>query len=79
MAASGGMKSRLDSHAQSETKRDLWTHFSIFEVWDNLTASEITELGDYSDTSIGRMREPIASIDSGVSRKLALQTQSSSS
>jgi hypothetical protein len=44
MAATGGIKSRLRSHARSESKRDLWTHFSIFEVWPNITASEVEEL-----------------------------------
>ncbi len=36
-----GVKARLRSHAR--TKRDLWTHFSIFEVFDNVRGEEIEE------------------------------------
>lgn len=39
-----GIRSRLHSHAKSKKKRDLWTHFSIFQVWDNITVQEIAEL-----------------------------------
>jgi hypothetical protein len=39
-----GVKGRLRRHAQSKTKRDLWTHFSIFEVFDNVRGEEIQEL-----------------------------------
>ena len=39
-----GMRGRLWSHARSHTKRDLWGHFSAFEVWDNIRDEEITEL-----------------------------------
>jgi hypothetical protein len=38
-----GVKGRLRRHAQSKTKRDLWTHFSIFEVFDNVRGEEIEE------------------------------------
>jgi hypothetical protein len=41
---SRGIRSRLDSHARSKRKRDKWTHFSFFEVWPNITESEIQEL-----------------------------------
>ena len=37
-----GMRSRLRSHQQK--KGDLWTHFSAFEVWDNIRDEEIVEL-----------------------------------
>jgi hypothetical protein len=37
-----GIKGRLISHKKS--KSNLWTHFSIFEVWDNIGESEIEEL-----------------------------------
>lgn len=37
-----GVKARLRSHAR--TKRDLWTHFSVFEVFDNVRGEEIEEL-----------------------------------
>lgn len=39
---SAGIASRLRSHLRK--KRGLWTHFSIYEVWDNITESEIAEL-----------------------------------
>ena len=32
------------THARRHTKRDLWSHFSAFEVWDNIRDEEITEL-----------------------------------
>src|SRR6266516_3492967 len=38
----GGIRSRLRSHRR--TKRGLWTHFSIFEVWNNIRDEEIREL-----------------------------------
>lgn len=38
------MKGRLRSHARSKKKRDLWTHFSFFEVFDNVRGEEIEEL-----------------------------------
>ncbi len=36
------MKGRLMSHRCE--KADHWTHFSIYEVWDNISAEEIEEL-----------------------------------
>lgn len=38
----GGIRSRLRSHFKN--KGDLWTHFSVFEVWDNIREEEIREL-----------------------------------
>ena len=38
----GGIRSRLRSHRR--TKKGLWTHFSIFEVWGNIRDEEIREL-----------------------------------
>jgi hypothetical protein len=38
-----GMRERLSSHARG-TKKDEWTHFSIFEVWDNIREEEVEEL-----------------------------------
>ena len=38
----GGIKSRLRSHKRS--KGDMWSHFSVFEVWDNIRDDEIVEL-----------------------------------
>jgi hypothetical protein len=37
-----GIRGRLMSHVKQ--KRDLWTHFSAFEVWDNIREDEIEEL-----------------------------------
>jgi len=39
-----GFRSRLTSHAKSKRKGKSWTHFSIFEVWGNVTNQEIREL-----------------------------------
>lgn len=37
-----GMYARLVSHTKSKTRE--WTHFSVFEVWDNVRDEEIVEL-----------------------------------
>jgi hypothetical protein len=42
MAASGGMRPRLRSHKKK--KAELWTHCSVFEVWENITPTEVAEL-----------------------------------
>ena len=42
MAAEGGIKPRLRSHRAK--KRGLWTHCSVFEVWDNVATADIREL-----------------------------------
>jgi hypothetical protein len=39
-----GAHGRMRSHAKSKTKGKLWTHFSLFEVWDNITQAEVAEL-----------------------------------
>jgi hypothetical protein len=39
-----GVKGRLKSHVDDPKKRDQWTHFSVFEVWPNITREEIAEL-----------------------------------
>jgi hypothetical protein len=39
-----GVRSRLRAHCKSERKRDLWTHFSVFEVWDNISDAQVAEL-----------------------------------
>jgi hypothetical protein len=38
-----GMNGRLHAHARGKNK-DRWTHFSIFEVWDNIREEEVVEL-----------------------------------
>jgi hypothetical protein len=40
----GGIRGRLISHSKNIRKKDLWTHFSAFEVWDNIRNDEIAEL-----------------------------------
>lgn len=37
-----GIGGRLATHKRK--KGDLWTHFSIFEVWDNIREDEVREL-----------------------------------
>ena len=37
-----GARSRLDEH--KESKKNKWTHFSIFEVWENIFEDEVAEL-----------------------------------
>jgi hypothetical protein len=45
MASSGmGIKRRLRSHARSKRKRNKWSHFSFFVVWENIRNDEISEL-----------------------------------
>jgi len=45
MAASGmGIKRRLRAHAHSTRKKDRWTRFSFFVVWENIREDEIREL-----------------------------------
>jgi hypothetical protein len=39
-----GAHSRLNAHRRSKRKKDKWTHFSLFEVWDNITEAEVAEL-----------------------------------
>lgn len=42
--ATAGMRSRLLSHTRSKRKGKLWTHFSAYEVWDNIRDEEVVEL-----------------------------------
>ena len=37
-----GVKGRLKGHIRSKAAR--WTHFSVFEVWDNITKEQVEEL-----------------------------------
>jgi len=39
-----GMWGRLGSHRRDKRLKSEWTHFTLFEVHDNITADEITEL-----------------------------------
>lgn len=41
-AGRGGIRTRLRKHRHS--KRGQWTHFSVFEVWDNIRDEEVREL-----------------------------------
>lgn len=38
----GGIRRRLQSHRRNKAK--LWTHCSVFEVWDNIREEEVMEL-----------------------------------
>ena len=40
----GGLRGRLIRHARSKPKANVWTHFSAFEVWDNIRDDEVAEL-----------------------------------
>ena len=47
MARSGtksGLRGRLTRHSKSARKKDLWTHCSIYEVWENIRDEEVIEL-----------------------------------
>src|SRR6266704_1932221 len=39
-----GIRGRLNKHLRSRRKKGLWTHFSAFEVWENVRDEEIREL-----------------------------------
>jgi len=41
-STNGGIVRRLKKHAIQKPR--LWTHFSVFEVWDNVREEEIREL-----------------------------------
>ena len=45
---SAGIRSRITKHAASKRKnidpKKAWTHFSIYEVWDNISEQEIQEI-----------------------------------
>jgi hypothetical protein len=41
MAGQGSIRARLKLHRR---RKDTWTHFSVFEVWDNIRDEEIREL-----------------------------------
>lgn len=40
----GGLRHRLRSHLRSKRKGKQWTHFSVFEVWQNIRDEEVIEL-----------------------------------
>ena len=42
--AKAGIRGRLKKHAENRKKGKLWTHFSAFEVWDNISYDEVKEL-----------------------------------
>ncbi len=39
-----GIHGRLDNHSRSKRKKGKWSHFSIFEVHDNINRETIQEL-----------------------------------
>lgn len=36
-----GIRSRIERHARSKRKGNYWTHFSIYEVHDNISEDEV--------------------------------------
>jgi hypothetical protein len=44
VGSSTKMCGRLKNQRQSERKSSLWTHFSAYEAWDNVTDNDIREL-----------------------------------
>jgi hypothetical protein len=42
--SSTGVRGRLRSHRNSRAKAQAWSHFSVFEVWENVLDAEIAEL-----------------------------------
>jgi len=42
IARRGGIRARIRSHRK--TKKAKWTHFSIFEVWPDISDAEVSEL-----------------------------------
>lgn len=41
---SGRIRSRLYQHSRSKSKSMSWTHYSYYEVWDNISDTEIREM-----------------------------------
>jgi hypothetical protein len=39
-----GVKARLRAHRRSKRKGSLWTHFSVFAVWPNISDEQVAEL-----------------------------------
>ena len=39
-----GIHGRINSHVLSKTKGSSWSHFSLFEVHDNISTEEVEEL-----------------------------------
>lgn len=39
-----GIRNRLKRHRRSKKKAGLWSHFSVYSVWPNITDDEIAEL-----------------------------------
>lgn len=42
--STNGVRGRLRGHRRSPKKAKVWTHFSVFEVYDNVSDAEIAEL-----------------------------------
>jgi hypothetical protein len=58
MSASG-IKGRNQRHKRSKMTR--WTHFPVFEVWDNISPDEIKELeGLFRHMNYRRLDEPLS-------------------
>jgi len=40
----GGIRKRLFGHCRSKRRANLWSHFSVFEVWPNISKAQVEEL-----------------------------------
>ena len=65
--ATQGIRGRLESHVKR--KGDLWTHFSAFEVWDNIRDEEIVELEGLFRHLYRKDSRPTPSTSSAPSRR----------
>ena len=43
-ASKAGIRGRLKKHSKYPGKSKHWSHFSIYEVWDNISEEEVSEL-----------------------------------
>ena len=61
LASEGALGIRRRLRAHSRQKIGQWTHFSVYEVWDNIRHDEIVELEGSSGTSTASTRTPTSS------------------
>lgn len=40
----GGVRGRIAAHTKSKNKKNQWSHFSIFQVWENIREDKVREL-----------------------------------
>ena len=69
-----GVKRRLRMHDKSKRKGEKWTHFSIFQVWDNISLKQVKELegllrhvfrfeNDFLNLNLQKRYQPLAHIN----------------